>query len=399
MTPTTVQVDRLQKTYRVPERQAGLQASLRALVRPSYREVEAVRPISFDVQAGEIVGLIGPNGAGKTTTLKMLCGLLQPTAGQSLVAGYVPGKRRPEFLRSISMVLGNKSQLLWDIPALDTFRVLGEIYAVPRGELQRRITEMAQLLEMEDLLTRPVRNLSLGERMKCELVAGLLHRPQMLFLDEPTLGLDVSTQARLRRFIASYNQKYGATILLTSHYMADVTALCTRLILLHHGEILYDGPLAELSRRLAPYKLIRLTLDTSLSPNGKLPPLPQHGTEAGGISPLSQHGRGDGGEGVLPLPQNGIEAGGISPLSQNGRGDGGEGESLPPGAEWIESDPLGEGDARLTLRVERQAAPAATAELLARLPVVDLAVEDPPIEAVIDRIYQQGSVSEAAGGL
>ena len=225
MNQAQIVVQNLTKTYRVPERPPGLAASLKGLVRRTWREVEAVCEISFAVEAGERVGLIGPNGAGKTTTLKMLSGLLYPTAGEARVLGFVPWQRKHEYLRRISMVLGNKSQMMWDIPPLDTFAVLGEVYHVPQADWRRTVDELVDLLEMQDLLTKPVRNLSLGERMKCELVAGLLHRPDVLFLDEPTLGLDVSMQARLRRFLTEYNRRSQVTVILTSHYMADVVAL------------------------------------------------------------------------------------------------------------------------------------------------------------------------------
>ncbi|HDQ73901.1 MAG TPA: ATP-binding cassette domain-containing protein [Chloroflexi bacterium] len=325
MNGTHIVVRDLSKTYRVPEREPGLAASLKGLVRRDYRDVEAVRGVSFTVEAGEIVGFIGPNGAGKTSTLKMLSGLLYPTAGESRVLGHVPWERRPGYLRRISMILGNKSQMVWDIPPLDTFHVLGEIYGVDPADLQRTLDELVELLEMQELLTKPVRNFSLGERMKCELVAGLLHRPDVLFLDEPTLGLDVSMQGRLRRFLAEYNQRNDVTVILTSHYMADVLALCPRVILIHHGQLLYDGDLGGLAERLAPFKLIRVTL-------------------------------------------------------RNGSPDG-----IPEGVDVIERE-----NGRLTLRVGRAEAPALTAHLLDTLPVADLAVEDPPIEAVIDQIYQEG---------
>jgi ABC-2 type transport system ATP-binding protein len=189
MTQAQIVVHDLSKTYRVPEREPGLVASLKSMVRRVYRDVEAVRDVSFTVEPGEMVGFIGPNGAGKTSTLKMLSGLLHPTAGEARVLGFVPWARQADYLRRISMVLGNKSQMLWDIPPLDTFHVLGEIYHVPSAELKRTLDELIELLDMQELLTKPVRNFSLGERMKCELVAGLLHQPQVLFLDEPTLGL------------------------------------------------------------------------------------------------------------------------------------------------------------------------------------------------------------------
>ena len=244
----------------MPVRAGGLGAALKSLARRTYSDVEAVREISFSITAGEMVGFIGPNGAGKTTTLKMLSGLLHPTAGSARVVGYQPWERKEDFLRRISMVLGNKSQMLWDIPPLDTFRVLAEIYRVPQPTFRRTLDELVALLDMEALLTKPVRSLSLGERMKCELVAGLLHQPEVLFLDEPTLGLDVSMQARLRQFLAAYNQAHRATVILTSHYMADVVTLCPRVILIHHGRLLYDGALDELASHLAPFKLVQVTL-------------------------------------------------------------------------------------------------------------------------------------------
>jgi ABC-2 type transport system ATP-binding protein len=330
MTAAPITVHNLSKTYRVPEREPGLAASLRSLVRRTYRDVEAVREISFDIAAGEMVGFIGPNGAGKTTTLKMLSGLLHPTAGEARVLGCVPWERRAAYLRRISMILGNKSQMLWDIPPLDTFYVLGEIYRVPVADLRRTLDELVELLDMQELLAKPVRNFSLGERMKCELVAGLLHRPQVLFLDEPTLGLDVSMQNRLRRFLAEYNRRNGVTMILTSHYMADVVALCSRVILIHHGRLLYDGKLSGLAERLAPFKLIRVALSGEPAGNGA---------------------------------------------------------DLPAGVDVIER-----GNGRMTLRVARGEAPPVTAHLLKSLPVADLTVEDPPIEAVIDQIYQGGDV-------
>jgi ABC-2 type transport system ATP-binding protein len=322
-----IQVRNLSKTYRVPEREAGLWASLKGLARRAYRDVEAVRDISFGVAAGEMVGFIGPNGAGKTTTLKMLSGLLYPTAGEARVLGATPWERQAGYLRRISMVLGNKSQMLWDIPPLDTFQVLAEIYHLPPAAYRETLDELVELLEMKELLARPVRNLSLGERMKCELVAGLLHRPAVLFLDEPTLGLDVSMQGRLRRFLAEYNRRSGVTVILTSHYMADVVALCPRVILIHHGQLIYDGELKGLAERLAPFKLIRVASSRADCQS-----------------------------------------------------------ALPPGVEVIEQE-----NGRLVLRVARSEAPALTAHLLNTLPIADLAVEDPPIEAVIDQIYRGGS--------
>jgi ABC-2 type transport system ATP-binding protein len=328
MDPQIVVSD-LSKTYRVPEREPGLRAAVRSLFRRRYRDVLAVDGISFAVEPGEMVGFIGPNGAGKTTTLKMLSGLLYPTEGEASVLGFVPWERKHAYLRQISMVLGNKSQLGWDIPPMDSFHVLGEIYGVASADLKHTLDELVELLEMQELLTKPVRNFSLGERMKCELVAGLLHRPRVMFLDEPTLGLDVSMQGRLRRFLAEYNRRSGVTVILTSHYMADVVALCPRVILIHHGKLLYDGELSGLAERLAPFKLIRMSL-------------------------------------------------------RNGHGDR---LTLPDEVDVVERE-----NGRLTLRVGRSDAPSVTAHLLHALPVADLSVEDPPIEAVIDQIYQEGNV-------
>jgi len=332
MTQSKIIVQDLTKTYRVSERQPGLLSSLKSLVKKKFNEVKAVREITFSVEAGEVVGFIGPNGAGKTTTLKMLSGLLHPTSGEASVLGYTPWKRQADYLSRISMVLGNKSQMLWDIPPLDTFHVLGEIYRVPQKEFQQTLDELVDLLEMEDLLQKPVRGFSLGERMKCELVAGLLHRPNVMFLDEPTLGLDVSMQWRLRQFLKEYNRRQGVTIILTSHYMADVVALCPRVILIHHGKLLYDGELQLLADQLAPFKLLKITLG-------------------------------------------------------NGSPAFGEDLHIPTGAEIIHRE-----NGQFTLRVSRQKAPQITSNLLSSLPIVDLSVENPPIEAVIDQIYQEGDV-------
>ena len=336
MVDTTISVEHLYKTYRVPERQPGLKSAVKSMIHRTYREVEAVRNISFTVESGEMVGFIGPNGAGKTTTLKILSGLMHPTSGQIDVLGYVPWRRQHAYLRSISMVLGNKSQMLWDIPPMDSFNVLGEIYNVPPDALHQTLDELIDLLDIEDLLHKPVRNFSLGERMKCELVAGLLHSPQVLYLDEPTLGLDVSMQSRLRSFFKAYNKRMGVTVILTSHYMADVVALCSRVILIHQGQLLYDGALSGLAERLAPFKLVHINL-----------------------------GNGQGTDEVSTL--------------------------LPEGAELIERD-----QNRLTIRISKTSTPAMTAQLLGTLPVVDLTVEDPPIEAVIDQIYQNGEVLNAS---
>ena len=257
---SVVHVDQLTKTYVVPERDAGLRASIRALVRRRHREVRAVEAISFDIEQGEVVGFLGPNGAGKTTTLKMLSGLLYPTAGVATVLGSVPSRRERDFLRQITLVMGNRNQLQWDLPALDSYELNRAIYRIPRSDFGGIRDELIELLDIGDLVRKPVRNLSLGERMKVEVVGSLLHLPKVLFLDEPTLGLDVTMQKRIRAFVAEYNRRYEATVLLTSHYMADVEALCRRVIVIHHGEILFDGELARLGDRFAAWKTIVVEL-------------------------------------------------------------------------------------------------------------------------------------------
>jgi ABC-2 type transport system ATP-binding protein len=255
-----VRVAELSKVYRVPEREAGLRAAAKSLVRRRTRDVCAVDGISFEIGAGEVVGFLGPNGAGKTTTLKMLSGLLYPSSGDATVLGHRPSKRERDFLRQITLVMGNRNQLQWDLPALDSFELNRAIYRIPRGDFAPMRDELVELLDVGDLVRKPVRNLSLGERMKVEVVGALLHRPRVLFLDEPTIGLDVTMQKRIRTFLAEYNQRHGATVLLTSHYMADVEALCKRVIVIHHGRILFDGRLAALADRFAAYKTIEAVI-------------------------------------------------------------------------------------------------------------------------------------------
>jgi ABC-2 type transport system ATP-binding protein len=325
-----IQVSELKKTYRVHEREAGAKASLRSLFVRHYKEVEAVKGVSFALEAGEIVGFLGPNGAGKTTTLKMLSGLLYPTGGEARVLDHVPWRREKEFLRQISLVMGNRNQLAWDIPAMDSFQVNQAVYQIPPKQFSQTLDELIALLDLEPLLKKQVRSLSLGERMKCELAAALLHRPAVLFLDEPTLGLDVTMQGRIRQFIGDYNRQHDATVLLTSHYMADVTALCRRVIVIHHGSLLYDGDLAALSDRIAPFKLVRIDVET---------------TEAA--------------------------------------------ERAGTYAEVVEKEAL-----KVRLRVPRAETSATVARLLAEVPVVDLTVEDPPIEEVIDQVFR-GEPAEA----
>ena len=251
-----IEVEGLTKVYRAPKKKPGLLGSLRSLVRREWETVRAVDGVSFQIGPGERVGFLGPNGAGKTTTLKMLSGLLVPSGGRVSVVGATPAQRRPEFLRRITLVMGQKQQLLWDLPARDTFELNRALYDLDREEHRRTMEELVGLLELGPLLDRPVRNLSLGERMKCELVAALLHRPSVLFLDEPTIGLDVRMQVAVRDFIARWNERTGATVLLTSHYMADIAALCPRVMLIASGKLRYDGSLEQLVTRWAPERRI-----------------------------------------------------------------------------------------------------------------------------------------------
>jgi len=260
VTDAVVEVRDLRKTFRVSERQEGLAATLRSFVRRQRRDINAVAGITFGIEAGEVVGFLGPNGAGKPTTLKMLSGLLYPTGGEARVLGFVPWRRENAYLQQMTLLMGNRTQLVWDIPAADSFRVLQEIYRVPEDSFRKTVGELTELLELQELVHKPVRNLSLGERMKVEFAAGLIQSPRVAFLDEPTIGLDISMQVRIRRFVAEYNRRTGATILLTSHYMDDVVALCKRVIVIHHGQLLYDGPLADLAERMAPFKVIVATL-------------------------------------------------------------------------------------------------------------------------------------------
>ncbi|MCP9912958.1 ATP-binding cassette domain-containing protein [Cyanobium sp. BA20m-14] len=250
----------LSKTYRISEKQPGLAGTIQHLLRRRHRDVLAVNGISFTIEPGEIVGFLGPNGAGKTTTLKMLTGLIHPSGGELEVAGHQPFRRQARFLRQITLVMGNRQQLLWDLPALDSLRVNAAVYGIAEAEAQRRIGQLAEMLELGQELRRPMRKLSLGQRMKAELLAALLHEPAVLFLDEPTLGLDVNAQARVRDFLADYNRRTGATVLLTSHYMGDITALCPRVLLIHQGQLFHDGSLADLTQRLAPCRQVRLEL-------------------------------------------------------------------------------------------------------------------------------------------
>jgi ABC-2 type transport system ATP-binding protein len=255
-----ITVDSLSKVYPVAVKQPGLAGTLTHFFKRTYRSVAAVQSVSFQIEAGEVVGFLGPNGAGKTTTLKMLTGLIHPSSGQVTVAGHVPFRRQAEFLRKITLVMGQKQQLLWDLPALDSLRINAAVYDISEAELRQRVGELSEMLNLGDKLMQPVRKLSLGERMKAELLAALIHRPKVLFLDEPTLGLDVNAQVSVREFLREYNQRYGATVLLTSHYMADITALCQRVLVIYAGQLIYDGSLDGLLERFAPCREVTVEL-------------------------------------------------------------------------------------------------------------------------------------------
>ncbi len=260
-----IRVRALRKHYQVHERPPGLAAALRSLLHRRYKTVAAVDGIDFDIAPGERVGFLGPNGAGKTTTLKMLAGLLHPTAGEASVLGFEPRRRDRELLRSIMLVTGQKQQLLWDLPPADTFELNRAIYDVPRAQFRRTLDELVHELDLGGLIEKPTRQLSLGERMKCELAAALVHGPKVLFLDEPTIGLDVTMQATVRRFVKAYNERTGATVILTSHYMEDVVALCPRVIVIDHGKLSWDGALDELVRGTRPEKRVALRLGAPAS--------------------------------------------------------------------------------------------------------------------------------------
>jgi len=257
---SVVEVKNLKKYFRVHKKEPGLIGSVKSLVSWRYEEVKAVDAISFNIEEGELVGFIGPNGAGKTTTLKCLSGLLYPTAGFISVLGFLPHQRKPEFLRQISLVMGQKNQLWWDLPPLETFQLNKEIYEIPEEKYKETLSELVALLEVGDILKVQVRKLSLGQRMKCELIAALLHSPKVLFLDEPTIGLDVVAQKKMRDFIKEYNRRYKATILLTSHYMGDVKELCRRVLIIDKGKLVFDGRLSEITQKYADHKLISVIL-------------------------------------------------------------------------------------------------------------------------------------------
>ncbi len=326
---SSVVVKDLEMTYRAPVRDEGLRAAIGSLFHREYREIRAVKGISFELHPGEVVGFIGPNGAGKTTTLKMLSGILHSTGGEARVLGSIPWRRDRDFLRQIAMVRGSRPiSGPGELTVLDSLRFQQLIYEVPADEFEKNLSELTEMLDLGHLLQRQVRGLSLGERMRSGLAMSLLYRPRVLFLDEPTIGLDVTAIGMIRSFIASYGRQTGATILLTSHYMADVERLCNRILLIDEGMLRYDGDLEVLSTTLSPYKLLKVTV--------------------GGSSDRQPTDWGRFGE-VIEAEEN-----------------------------------------KASLRVHRDRVPETTARLLAELPIADLSVENPPLESLIDRVYREG---------
>lgn len=259
MTNPPVTVNNLNKEFKSPIKAEGFIGTIKTLVKPNYKTISAVNNVSFQINAGEFVGFLGPNGAGKTTTIKMLAGILKPTSGELAVLDQEPFKRTPEMLSQIALVMGNRQQLWWDLPAWDSFIVLREIYNISHSDFKERSEYLIEELNLTDKINTQVRKLSLGERMKCELVAALLHNPKLVFLDEPTIGLDLTSQRNLRTFLKSYNQRTKSTILLTSHYMQDVEELCQRIIIINKGTKVYDGDLTSLKSKYANVRRLNLT--------------------------------------------------------------------------------------------------------------------------------------------
>jgi ABC-2 type transport system ATP-binding protein len=325
-----ISVRGLKKHYRVHKRPPGLAAAVKSLFKREYTTVPAVDGIDFEIKPGERVGFLGPNGAGKTTTLKVLSGLLYPSEGEVRVDGHVPQKREVAFLKKIMLVMGQKQQLLWDLPPADTFELNRAIYDVPRDEMKKRVDELVELLAIGDVIQKPTRQLSLGERMKCELAAALVHGPKVLFLDEPTIGLDVSMQVVMREFIRKYNEQHGATLILTSHYMDDVAALCPRVIVIDKGRLSYDGGLDDLVQRVRPEKRVTFRLSAAVP-----------ASQLEGLGKIVKH---EPAEAVLQVPSDQV----------NG----------------------------------------VVGKALASLPVKDLTVENPPLEEVMSELFSRSRAAE-----
>ena len=262
MAKNIIEVNNLSKSFYIHSKEPGIRGTLKHFFKRDTRSIKVIKNINFEIKEGEIVGLLGANGAGKTTILKMLCGLIYPSEGDISVSGYLPYKRKVNFLKNITLIMGQKQQLIWDLPPIESFLLNASIYEISEFEAKRRIKKLSEMLEIEDELYVPVRKLSLGQRMKSELLAALIHKPNILFLDEPTLGLDINAQRNLRKFLKIYNKETNATICLTSHYMKDITSLCKRVICVHKGSISYDGNLDQLLKKLSPVKEILIVCAT-----------------------------------------------------------------------------------------------------------------------------------------
>lgn len=327
-----IEASGLSKFYRVYQKKEGLLGAVRGLFRREYKEVRAVDNVSFNIESGEIVGFLGPNGAGKTTTLKMLAGLIFPTSGRARVLGHVPSERADDFRRRFALVMGQKNQLWWDLPAADSFQLHREIYSLPVETFNRTLGELTEMFGVEKLTRQPVRELSLGERMKMELIASLLHQPQLLLLDEPTIGLDVVAQVTIQKCLREYNTSRGVTILLTSHYMRDVEALCGRVLVITHGKLVYDGPLAGITEQFGRAKLVKLQFDGDHTPAG-----------------LEQFGEVTSREGPV-----------------------------------------------IDLKVDRAKVAEVLAVILDRYTVLDMSVQDPPLDQVIARVFEEGRAQHEA---
>lgn len=262
---SVISVKNLKKYYKVHQKEPGLSGSIKSLFSRKYYDVKAVDGVGFEIEEGELVGFIGPNGAGKTTTLKVLSGLLYPTSGDVSVLGYTPWDRKPAFQKQFSLVMGQKNQLWWDLPAIESFVLNKEIYEVSDQKYKETLNELVDLLDVKDVLKVQVRKLSLGQRMKMELIAALIHNPKILFLDEPTIGLDVVMQKKMRDFVKEYNHRYNSTVILTSHYMDDVKELCKRVIIIDKGRVLFDGALDEIIKKFANHKLLSVVFSKEVS--------------------------------------------------------------------------------------------------------------------------------------
>lgn len=329
-----IRVDDLAKTFRVHRRPPGLRAAIRSVFRRNYEIVRAVDGVTFAIEPGERVGFLGPNGAGKTTTLKVLSGLLHPTSGTVRIDDFDPSRRERDFLRRITLVMGQKNQLIWDLPPSETFALNRALFGVDSAEYTALMAELSDLLDLGAIADKPSRQLSLGERMKCELAAALLHRPKVLFLDEPTIGLDVSMQVAIREFIRSYNQRFEASVLLTSHYMQDVTALCSRVIVIDKGKLIYDGDLRALAKTMDPGKLVSFTLTGPVTPDR---------------------------------------------LSRMG--------------EVIDSD-----GRRVVIRVHQDELHSVVGHALSNLPITDLGIQDPPLEHILQRLFGRARDADPGEG-